>query len=73
MTGKPTFWLVWRSDGVFPPTYQHTYRDSAVNEAKRLARANPEQTFVVLMAETAFVKHDIAETRFIDEDPEISF
>ncbi len=44
-----TFWMVWNVEGR-APTYKHASHASAVNEAERLARLNPGQTFAVLRA-----------------------
>jgi len=44
---EPPYWLVWREGGP-GPTYRHPDVVSAENEAKRLARANPGQAFVIL-------------------------
>jgi hypothetical protein len=54
---KAQFWMVY-GVGCGRPTYQHTSRDSAETEAKRLARSNPGTTFCVLEAVTAIRKHE---------------
>lgn len=41
------FWFVWNPDGRNPQA-RHMSEQSAVNEAERLARLNPGETFVVL-------------------------
>lgn len=41
------FWLIWCERGG-SPTRKHPTRQSAMEEAERLARANPERTFHVL-------------------------
>lgn len=41
------FWFVWAPTGR-APTHKHSTRRSAVNEAERLARMNPDTEFVVL-------------------------
>lgn len=46
------FWMVWNLNGN-QPRYTHTSESLAENEAKRLARANPGERFVVLEAVSA--------------------
>lgn len=53
---KP-FWMVY-GIGAGAPTYQHETEQSAVNEAKRLARSAPGRTFVVLEAVGAITKRE---------------
>lgn len=48
------FWMVWNPNGR-APTYRHDSKESATREAERLARANPEQTFIVLKAVGGFI------------------
>lgn len=50
---KPTFWFVWNPEGR-NPTHPHGSKDDAVQEAKRLAAANPLQSFIVLKAVSGF-------------------
>ncbi len=52
------FWMIWRpgSSGFI---YQHKSLDSAREEAKRLARQNPENYFVVLEAISYCRKIDV--------------
>jgi hypothetical protein len=47
---KDQFYLVWRSGGA-NPTKRHETDGDAMNEAARLARANPGVRFYVLTAE----------------------
>lgn len=59
MTTIPApFWMVV-GIGSGPPTVQHTTKEVAVAEARRLARQVPDTVFVVLEAVEAFVKRDI--------------
>ena len=44
---EPGFFLVWNPDAG-PPQKRHALRESAVEEALRLARQNPGQRFYVL-------------------------
>lgn len=48
-TGHGQFWMVWNVNGR-APTHAHTSLEAANNEAMRLARLAPGQTFVVLEA-----------------------
>jgi hypothetical protein len=69
MTTEPLFWCVW-SEGGGSPTVKHASFTKAKSEAQRLARANPGRRFVVLAAALAYVKDDLRETRFgQDEHP----
>ena len=43
------FWMVWNPQRS-APRMKHFTRDSAINEAKRLARENPGEEFVVLQS-----------------------
>jgi hypothetical protein len=65
------FWLVWNNRGG-SPIRRHETRTSAAREAERLARANQDQTFVVLEAVEAVVSSDIQRivyTHDADEAP----
>ena len=53
-----TFWMIY-GQGCGRPTYQHMSFESAVAEAKRLARANPDINFVILKAIAAARKDDV--------------
>lgn len=55
---KP-FWMVY-GIGQRSPTVQHRHFDAALAESKRLARAHPGITFVVLESVAATVKNDVA-------------
>ena len=52
------FWMV---KGRGPATAKHLSEQIAVQEAQRLARMNPGETFVVVEATRAFVKADVVE------------
>ena len=54
---KEQFWMVY-GVGNGRPTFQHTTRDSAETEAKRLARENPGIAFVVLESISAVIKRE---------------
>lgn len=68
---EPMFWCVW-CEGGGPPTVKHRGYAAAKAEAQRLARAHPGLRFVVLAATVGFLKADLIETRFEDEN-EIPF
>lgn len=47
LNGK--FWMVWNPNGR-QPTYKHPTKESAIAEAGRLARMNPNERFYVLLS-----------------------
>jgi hypothetical protein len=55
MQTKERFWMVL---GAGRPTVKHSSFEAAYSEAKRLARAHMEETFVVLEAVTAVRKSE---------------
>jgi hypothetical protein len=63
MSQEPLFWCVW-SEGGGSPTVKHAEFPRAKAEAQRLARQHPGKRFVVLAAALAYVKNDLAATRF---------
>ena len=69
--GRKSFWMVW-CEGGSAPTRPHATRESAEQEAGRLARANRGQTFVVLRSASEFVADDLRRTEH-EADVEIPF
>lgn len=69
---QDTFFMVWNPNG-HPPKVHHGDRELAEREARRLATLHPGQRFVVLMAESEFVKDDVRVTRYVGGDPAIPF
>lgn len=74
-TSNGDFWMVWNVHGR-APTVAHSSLEVAENEAKRLARVAPGQTFVVLkalhafrVAEPAPPPVELIELRLIDHIP----
>ena len=66
---KTQFWMVWRENS--PTTrYMHGSKQSAVAEANRLARLNPEECFFVLKATHGVVASspEVSTIRFISDD-----
>lgn len=57
-TGKK-IWVVFNPNGR-APTYTHQSYDSAKQEAKRLARMNPDQSFYVMESVGMARKHDVS-------------
>jgi hypothetical protein len=55
---KEQFWFVWCLDGG-NPSRKHPTLEVALGEAKRLARSNPDSTFVVLESVAAVAKRDV--------------
>lgn len=76
------FYMVWNPDGR-APTYRHPSYKAAMGEARRLARANPSDEFIILAAvATAKVPDPVEVTPFTgpitvsaeeDGDPDIPF
>ncbi len=58
------FWLVWSPTGTKAPQHKHVSNESAIAEAKRLARAHPGQEFMVMEATDGFVVNDMRHTVF---------
>lgn len=58
MIAQEQFWMVWNPMG-WPPKFRHESEDSALREAKRLARNNPGQQFYVLEAVSGVEKNDV--------------
>ena len=67
MTQTNSFWLVWNELG-FPPHFRHATAESAVTEAGRLAKENPDQAFFVLKAVGFAKKVEVAFNQLCDAD-----
>lgn len=63
---RTKFWIVWRKNGAMP-VYTHNSATSALAEAKRLARENTGETFVVLESKLAVTKRDLDIVSFDEE------
>lgn len=63
-----SFWLVWNPKGRSPSMEHRTY-ESAETEAKRLARINRGETFIVLESVVAVCVDDV---KMIDLRPEFN-
>lgn len=59
------FWMVYGLENR-PPQHHHDSRESAVAEARRLARINPDNVFVVLEAVQAIVKREFITINYRD-------
>ncbi len=66
MTQERKFWMVYGL-GHGAPTVRHKSEFSAINEAKRLARINPDVEFYVLETKHLAVKRDV-DVSHIDGD-----
>lgn len=63
------FWLVWSPTGTRPPQQKHPSNESAIAEAKRLARAHRGQQFIVMEATDGFEVNDVRHTVFLRPVP----
>ena len=62
------FWMVWR-EGSSAPEHKHTSKAAAVNEAERLAKLNPDQTFYILKTTAAVrANSSISRIKLIADD-----
>ncbi|ACC71084.1 hypothetical protein PPMP20_04330 [Paraburkholderia phymatum] len=66
------FFLVWSPTGETPPSFKHQSRQSAVNEAERLARLHRGKKFYVLASTDSRMVDDRQRTTFTHTD-EIPF
>lgn len=66
---KHQFWLVWHEDGGHP-RYRHSSKQSALDEATRLAKLTPGECFFVLKATAGVIADEpvVNRVKFI-EDP----
>jgi hypothetical protein len=55
------------------PTYRHQTYQAAEQEARRLARQDPEQEFVVLGAMARVKKTDVTVERLKNDDDDLPF
>lgn len=68
---SPPFYLVWAEDGG-EPRHKHERLEHAESEAERLAKANPGQSFCVVVPISRFTERRVTIERFnplIDEIP----
>jgi len=72
MTQRKGFYVVWNPAGC-APVYQHATYDLALAEAKRLARCNPGNEFIVLGAMMVCVRSDVSIEQFDTSRLEIPF
>ena len=66
-TEKTPFWVVWNPNGHIP-MHKHTDEESAMREAKRLAKERPDDTFYVLKPIAGVKVNDYQITRFDDDE-----
>lgn len=64
------FYIVYAPDSVSPPHVKHQYKNVAIEEAKRLARLNPNKEFYVLKAIGRAVKTDVVYRDYSCEEEE---
>lgn len=64
---EPLFWIVWCIGGG-SPTVRHEGFHAARDEARRLARNNPGQQFVVCAAAVGYIKRDVDEVGYLSPD-----
>ena len=61
------FWIVWQENGG-TPTHKHETKESAIAEAKRLAKLSPDNNFFVLESIGAAKKLEVTYTNFQNND-----
>ena len=69
------FWLVWCPTGSRPPSRRHGNKEAAQQEAERLARCAPGQSFYVLKSLSVARKTDVTTIALCPEgerDPEFA-
>jgi len=66
MKYKQEFWMVMGDKATVTISYRHYSEADAITEAKRLAKKNPGQGFIVLKSITSFETTEITETRYDD-------
>jgi len=62
----PPFYVVWDSNGEFPPTYRHNTIKSAEDEAIRLARLCKGKVFYALTPTMMATVEDVQIERYSD-------
>lgn len=65
---KYQFWMVWHEGGG-KPHYQHNSKQSALDEAERLAKLTPGECFFVLKATAGVIasEPDVKRVKFIED------
>ncbi|MCP1117015.1 hypothetical protein [Robbsia andropogonis] len=62
------FYLVWCPSGVKPPSFRHLSKQSAVQEAERLAATTPGAEFYVLCAQSMRKVDSMQRVELIESD-----
>lgn len=68
MKQEEQFWVIWNPEGR-NPSYKHNTSGAAIEEAQRLARLNPGQSFYVLHAETLVRTVDVEVIKLAENIP----
>ena len=59
------FWIVVNKDFPTRVTYKHDSEQSAIDEAKRLAKENPDQEFIVMESVESYVYSNYTKKKFV--------